>query len=62
VGAIPRQISTPTGLVGFVSASAKSPAAARDLLKLLSSRDADDVYRAVGMVPQNGRPDLRVTE
>jgi molybdate transport system substrate-binding protein len=62
VGAIPRQISTPTSLVGFVSAHAKSPAAAKALLNFLSSRDADDVYRAVGMVPQNGRPDLRVTQ
>jgi molybdate transport system substrate-binding protein len=62
VGAIPRQVSTPTSLVGFVSANAKSPAAAKALLKFLSSRDADDVYRAVGMVPQNGRSDLRVTE
>jgi molybdate transport system substrate-binding protein len=62
VGAIPRQISSPTGLVGFVSASAKSPAAARDLLKFLSSHEADDVYRAVGMQPQNGRPALSTTE
>jgi molybdate transport system substrate-binding protein len=62
VGAIPRQVSTPTSLVGFVAANAKSPAAAKALLKFLSSRDADDVYRAVGMVPQNGRSDLRVTE
>ena len=51
VGPLPRAISTPTGLVGFVSAHAKSPAAAKALLDYLSSPDAAAVYEAVGMKP-----------
>jgi molybdate transport system substrate-binding protein len=51
VGALPREISTPTGLVGFVSAHAKAPAAARALLTYLSSPEAAVVYKARGMQP-----------
>jgi molybdate transport system substrate-binding protein len=55
VGPLPRRVSTPTGLVGFVSAHAKSPAAAKALLQFLSSHQADEVFKAKGMQPQNGR-------
>ena len=51
VGPLPRAISTPTGLVGFVSAHATSPAAARALLAYLASPDAAAVFKAVGMTP-----------
>jgi molybdate transport system substrate-binding protein len=51
VGALPREISTPTALVGFVSAHAKAPAAARALLAYLSSPEAAAVYKARGMQP-----------
>jgi molybdate transport system substrate-binding protein len=51
VGPLPREISTPTSLVGFVSAHAKSPAAARALLDFLSSPDAAAVYKERGMQP-----------
>jgi molybdate transport system substrate-binding protein len=51
VGILPDEISKPTGLVGYVSAQAKSPAAARALLKYLSSAEAADVYRGLGMLP-----------
>jgi molybdate transport system substrate-binding protein len=51
VGPLPREISTPTGLVGFLSTHAKAPEAARALLKYLSSSDAAAVYRASGMQP-----------
>ena len=51
VGALPREISTPTELVGFVSAHTKSPDAAQALLRYLSSADAAAVYRSVGMQP-----------
>jgi molybdate transport system substrate-binding protein len=51
VGALPREISTPTTLVGFVSAHAKDPAAAKALLDYLSSPDAAAVYKAHGMQP-----------
>lgn len=51
VGALPREISTPTQLVGFVSARSASPDAARALLEYLSSPNAAAVYRSVGMQP-----------
>jgi len=49
VGILPREISTPTALVGYVSTKAKSPEAAKALLKYLSGPDAAVVYKAVGM-------------
>lgn len=51
VGPLPREISTPTSLVGFVSAQAKAPEAARALLRYLSSPEAAEIYRAAGMTP-----------
>jgi molybdate transport system substrate-binding protein len=51
VGPLPRKISPPTTLVGFVSAHAKDPAAARALLDYLSSPEAEAVYRKQGMQP-----------
>ena len=51
VGVLPREISTPTALVGFLSTHAKSPEAARALLRFLSSPDAAKVYVASGMKP-----------
>ena len=51
VGPLPREISTPTTLVGFVSTHAKDPVAARALLEYLSSPEAAVVYKAHGMQP-----------
>jgi molybdate transport system substrate-binding protein len=51
VGILPSEISTPTALVGFLSAHAKSPEAARALLRFLSSPGAAKVYIASGMKP-----------
>jgi len=51
VGPLPLEISTPTALVGFVSAHTKVPEAARALLSYLSSADAATVYRSCGMQP-----------
>ena len=51
VGPLPRAISTPTGLVGFLSTHAKAPEAAKALLNYLSSSDAAKVYKASGMQP-----------
>jgi molybdenum ABC transporter molybdate-binding protein len=56
VGVLPREISTPTMLVGFVSAQTKSPDAAKALLQYLSSPDAAPVYRANGMQPASSAP------
>jgi molybdate transport system substrate-binding protein len=51
VGALPRAISTPTALVGFISSHAKAPDAAKALLTYLSSTDAAMAYRACAMQP-----------
>jgi molybdate transport system substrate-binding protein len=51
VGVLPREISIPTALVGFVSSHAKSPEAAKALLKYLSSPEVANVYQALGMQP-----------
>jgi molybdate transport system substrate-binding protein len=51
VGPLPREISIPTGLVGFVSTRAKAPAAAQALLRYLSSPDVARVYESLGMRP-----------
>ena len=51
VGPLPRAISTPTGLVGFVATHAKSPEAARALLKYLSSPEAAAAYTSLHMQP-----------
>src|SRR5258706_10757226 len=49
VGILPREISTPTALVGYVSTKAKSPEAAKALLKYLSGPEAAVVYKEMGM-------------
>jgi len=51
VGPLPREISTPTVLVGFVSANSKEPEAAKALLRYLSSPEAAAVYKQRGMQP-----------
>ena len=51
VGPLPREISTPTALVGFLSAHAKAPEVATALLRFLSSPAAAAVYKAHGMQP-----------
>lgn len=51
VGPLPREISTPTALVGYASSSATSADAARALLAYLSSPAAAAVFRAHGMQP-----------
>lgn len=51
VGPLPAKISPPTRMVGFVSAHAKNPAAAKALLKYLTSHATASVYREHGMHP-----------
>src|SRR5690348_2523953 len=51
VGPLPRSVATPTSLVGFVSAHAKDPVAAKALLDYLSSPAAASVYKAQHMMP-----------
>jgi len=51
VGPLPKSISPPTTLVGFISAHAKDPAAAKKLLDFISSREAAAAYKAQRMDP-----------
>jgi molybdate transport system substrate-binding protein len=51
VGPLPREISTPTALVGFISTHAKVPDAAKALLSYLSSPEAAMAYEACAMRP-----------
>lgn len=51
VGPLPRKISTPASLVGFISSHAKSPEVAKALLGYLSSPEAAAAYTACGMQP-----------
>jgi molybdate transport system substrate-binding protein len=50
-GPLPREISTPTALVGFLSARAADRSAAKALLDFLSSPAAAAVYKQRGMQP-----------
>lgn len=49
VGPLPKEISTPTTLVGFVSSHARDPEAARALLEYLTAPEAAAVYGGHGM-------------
>ncbi|SRR5579885_831698 len=51
LGPLPRDVSPPTVVIGFVSAKAKDPAAAKQLLDFLSSKDAAVVYKAQRFQP-----------
>lgn len=51
VGPLPQEIAEPTRLVGFVSAHAKDPKAAKALLVYLSSPEAAPAYKAQRMEP-----------
>jgi molybdate transport system substrate-binding protein len=51
VGPLPREVSPPTVVIGFVSTHAKDPAAARQFLAYLSSPEAAAVYKAHKMQP-----------
>lgn len=54
VGSLPKAISAPTTLVGFVSSHAKDPVAAKALLEYLASPEAAAAYRAQHMQPGAG--------
>src|SRR3989442_410118 len=51
IGALPRNVSTPTAIVGLIGIHAKDPAAAKALLDYLSSAEAHAVYKEIGMEP-----------
>jgi molybdate transport system substrate-binding protein len=51
LGALTRDISTPTGFVAFVNAHAKQPQAAAALIRYLASPEAATVFSECGMTP-----------
>jgi molybdate transport system substrate-binding protein len=51
VGPLPRDISTPTELIAYISSHSKEPEAAKALVSFLSSPAAAAVYKARGMPP-----------
>jgi molybdate transport system substrate-binding protein len=55
VGQLPRDISTPTALIGFISSTTKSPLGAKALLSYLSSPDGAAAYRKCAMTPGPAR-------
>ena len=55
VGPLPKDISTPTALVAFISSNAKAPLGAKALLGYLSSPSAAAAYRQCSMTPGTAR-------
>lgn len=53
VGPLPKDISAPTTLVGFISSHAKNAATAKQVLDFISSSAAAPAYRAAHMQPAN---------
>jgi len=54
VGVLPRSISTPVPVVGFISTHASDPAGARALLEYLASPEAQAIWKEAGYgSPQN---------
>jgi molybdate transport system substrate-binding protein len=51
VGVLPREISTPVAVVGFISTHASDPAAAKALLQYLASTEAATVWKEAGYEP-----------
>jgi len=51
VGVLPREIYTPTAIVGFIATHASDPAAARVLLQYLISPEAQAIFKAEGFEP-----------
>jgi molybdate transport system substrate-binding protein len=50
-GVLPRQICTPTAIVGFISTHASDPAGAKALLQYLASPDAQAIFKEAGFEP-----------
>jgi molybdate transport system substrate-binding protein len=51
VGVLPREISPPSPLVGFISTKASNPAGAKELLDYLASPAAQTIFKAEGYEP-----------
>jgi ABC-type molybdate transport system substrate-binding protein len=53
VGVLPRDIYTPTAIVGFISTHASDPAAARAILQYLISPEAQAIFKQLGFEPRS---------
>jgi len=51
VGVLPRDVYTPTGIVGFISKRASNPEAAKTLLQYILSPEAQAIFKDEGMEP-----------
>ena len=51
LGALPREVSTPTGFVAFVHTRSTAPEAAAALVQFLGSAESAKIFTASGMVP-----------
>jgi molybdate transport system substrate-binding protein len=51
VGVLPRDVYTPTGIVGFISKRASDPAKAKALLQYLASPEAQTIFKEEGFEP-----------
>ena len=51
VGVLPKDVYTPTGIVGFISKRASDPAAAKALLDYLVSPEAQRIFKEEGFEP-----------
>src|SRR5262245_50392894 len=51
VGVLPRSVSTPVAVVGFISTHASDPAGAKALLQYLASSDAQTIWKEAGYGP-----------
>jgi molybdate transport system substrate-binding protein len=51
VGVLPRDVYTPTGIVGFISNRASDPAGAKALLQYLVSPEAQAIFKEEGFEP-----------
>jgi molybdate transport system substrate-binding protein len=51
IGPLPKEISTPTGLVAFVHSKAKDPVAAKAFVQYFSGPEAAAVYKSLRMAP-----------
>src|SRR5207244_3029713 len=53
VGVLPKEISTPTAIVGFISTKASDPPGAKALLEYLASPEAQAIFKEAGFQPHS---------
>ena len=53
VGVLPREICTPTAIVGFISTKAGDPVGAKALLEYLASPAAQAIFKDAGFQPHS---------